>query len=257
MKTFIKSREGKRICVVIEEAVSSGKLAFVMHGLGGYKEQPHIRAMVEAFLELGYSVVSFDTRNTFGESEGNYEDATISNYYADLEDVINWSKLQPWYAEPFILSGHSLGGISVAQYAENFPANIAALAPISTVVAWKLSIDTPKSHARRESLEKWERDGILISKPGAAGKVKRLKWAHIEDRRNYDLLPGADRLTMPVLMVVGSADENTPPEHQKILYDKLPGKKEMHIIKGAAHDFNTANELAELKEYFKDWLQKL
>lgn len=38
MKTFIKNRNDKKIAVVVEENSNSKGLAFVMHGLGGFKE---------------------------------------------------------------------------------------------------------------------------------------------------------------------------------------------------------------------------
>src|SRR5690606_4155772 len=101
--------------VVVENKDNSSNLAFVMHGLGGNKEHGHIRAMSEAFLENDYTVVTWDAVHTFGESQGGlYEDATITNYHSDLEDVIAWAKQQSWYVEPFVLCGHSLGGISTA-----------------------------------------------------------------------------------------------------------------------------------------------
>ena len=59
-----------------------------MHGLGGFKEQKHIQTFADAFLENNFTVVLFDTTHTYGESEGKYEDATTTNYYEDLEDVI-------------------------------------------------------------------------------------------------------------------------------------------------------------------------
>ena len=55
-----------------------------MHGLGGFKEQPHIETFAESFFELDYTVIRFDTTNTFGESEGNYENATVTNYLEDF-----------------------------------------------------------------------------------------------------------------------------------------------------------------------------
>lgn len=89
------------------------------------------------------------------------------------------------------------------------------------------------------------------------GDYKKLKWSHIEDRLKYDLLPKAERLTMPVLMIVGENDESTPPEHQKILFDKLSGEKEMHIIKGAGHTFREEEHLKEIKKIFDDWIKKI
>src|SRR3990172_5193273 len=132
-KVFIKNRRGLKISVLVETAENQKGLAFVMHGLGGYKEQPHLETIAKLFKENGYTVVRFDTTNTIGESEGNFEDATITNYYEYLEDVIKWSGTQKWYMEPFVLVGHSLGGISTALFAENYPEKVKALAPISTV----------------------------------------------------------------------------------------------------------------------------
>jgi len=258
-KLFIKNHEDKKMCVVVEGAPKPGKLAFVMHGLSGHKDELHIRTMVEAFLENKYTVVSFDTTHTFGESEGteDYPDATITNYYADLEDVIVWAAKQPWYSEPFVLCGHSLGGISIALFAEKYPERVKALAPISTVVSGQLSVDTYDMFRDRATLEKWKRDGVKIAYSRDGTRAKRLKWSHIEDRLKYDLLPRVDRLTMPVILVAGTKDILTPPVHQQILFDKLPGKKEMHIIDSAEHTFLQPSERAELKRLLKTWIAGL
>lgn len=253
MKQFIKNRDGNEICVVVEGSQSTDKLAFVMHGLGGTKEQPHIRALVEAFLEDGYTVVTWDAVHTFGESKGGlYEDATVTNYYTDLEDVITWAEGESWYIEPFILCGHSLGGISTALFAEKYPEKVKALAPISTVVSGELSLDT-----KRDSLEQWKQDGIMVSKSHDGKREKRLKWSHMEDRLKYDLLEGVNNLTMPVLLVVGENDDTTPLKHQQILFDSLPGKKELHTIKDALHSFYEPHEQQELKQLVKAWLKQL
>lgn len=253
-KIFIKNRHDLKIVILVGKTKNAKGLAFVMHGLSGNKEQPHIVTMAEAFNEKGYTVVRFDTTNTFGESDGQYEDATVTNYYEDLEDVINWSKTQKWYQDQFILVGHSLGGICVALYAEKFPEKIKALAPISTVVSGKIS---GEAHGK-EILDKWEKTGWLEeASAGRPGLVKRLKWSHYLDRLKYDLLPRADKLTMPVLMAVGENDDKTPLKHQKILFDKLPGKKELHIIKNAPHSFREEKHLSELKKIFNRWIKSL
>ncbi len=229
-----------------------------MHGSGGTKDQPHIRAMVEAFLEAGYGVVSFDTTHTIGESEGEYEDATLTNYYADLVDVIEWSAGQSYYTEPFVLCGHSLGGIAVALFAEKHSKKVRALAPIFTVISGALSLAAvtlfPDTHI---NLTKWQRDGVRVSLSHDGKVEKRLKWAYVEDRSKYDLLPEVNALTMPVLMIVGERDHITPPVHQQILFDKLAGKKELHIIPGALHGFHEAHEQRQLKALFRSWITKI
>lgn len=252
-KEFIKNRKNQKIAVIIEETENQKGLAFVMHGLSGFKEQPHIQAMAEIFRENGHTVVRFDTTNTFGESDGNYEDATTTNYYEDLEDVIKWAETQSWYQEPFCLAGHSLGGICVALFAEKYPKKVKGLAPISTAVSGKLSLEAP---GNKDSWKEWQRTGWKEEKSRSMpGVIKRLKWSHMEDRLKYNLLEKVNQLTMPILLIVGENDESTPPEHQKILYDALPGEKELHIIKNADHNFRKEAELQELKDIFSNWIR--
>lgn len=252
---FIKNRKGQNIATLFEQAIPQKGLAFVMHGLGGFKEQPHIQKYAKVFLENGYTVVRFDTTNTFGESDGAYQDATTTNYYEDLEDVIQWASTEGWYQEPSVFVGHSLGSLCVVLYAENNPGKVKALAPTSTVVSGKLSAATNKYKA---ILDEWKRTGWREepseSRPGV---IKRLKWAEMEDRLRYDLLPNAPKLTMPVLLIVGDQDDSTPQEHQQLLYDKLPGKRELHVIKGASHTFREQRHLKEIESIFDRWIKSL
>ena len=256
-KEFINNRQGIKIAVLIDQKDKQTGLVFVMHGLGGFKEQPHIQIIADAFLKNNYTVVRFDTTNTLGESGGNYENATTTNYYEDLEDVVNWATKQSWYQEPFVLSGHSLGGISVALFAEKFPEKIKAIAPISTVVSGQLSIEQHQK-INYEEFKNWEQTGYLEkvsnSKPGI---IKKLKWSHITDRLQYDLIPKVEKLTMPTILIVGENDTSTPPEHQEILYNKLPGKKELHIIKNSPHTFRDQKHLQEIYNILNDWINKL
>ena len=252
-KEIIKNRKGQNIAVIIEETPGQKGLAFVMHGLGGFKEQPHIQIMAEAFKEKGYTVIRFDTTNTLGESDGDFSNATVTNYYEDLEDVISWAGSQNWYQEPFCLAGHSLGGMCISLFTEKYPGKVKGLAPISTVISGKLSLEI-----NSEEMKEWKRTGYLIEESGSKpGVIKKLPWSHMEDRLKYDILNEVDKLTMPVLLITGEKDELAPPEHQKILYDKLPGKKELHIIKGAPHTFREESQLKEIKEIFLKWINIL
>lgn len=258
MKTFIQNRKGQKVAVVVEENANAKGLAFVMHGLGGYKDQAHIQTFAQAFRDNDFTVVSFDTTNTFGESDGNYEDATTTNYYEDLEDVISWASTQSWYKEPFWLAGHSLGGLSTSLYAEKYPEKVKALAPIATVVSGKLSTESKQA---KSELAQWERTGWRETKSESKpGVVKRLKWSHMADRLKYDLLPNVSKLTMPVLMIVGENDISTPAVHQQVLHEALPGKKEIHILKNVDHNFRqngvlSQEALAEIKAFFDKWIK--
>jgi pimeloyl-ACP methyl ester carboxylesterase len=256
-KQLIQNRRRQKIAVVVEHSQRQNGLVFVMHGLGGFKEQEHIDIFAQAFHGRGFTVIRFDTTNTLGESDGRFQDASITNYYEDLEDVIAWAEKQEWYQEPFILAGHSLGGICTALYAQKYPEKVRALAPISTVVSGKLSFEAHE-HLEPQALAEWKRTGWREeesrSKPGV---MKRLPWAHMEDRIKYDLIPQAHKLAMPVLLIVGEKDDSTPAKHVKMLYDALPGVKEFHIIKDAPHTFRNPQHLLEIKDIFHKWIDSI
>jgi pimeloyl-ACP methyl ester carboxylesterase len=253
MKQFIKNRKNQNIAVLVEKAENPQGLVFVMHGLGGFKEQPHIEIFTKAFKDNNNAVIRFDTTNTFGESDGDYADATVTNYYEDLEDIIEWSKSQDFYHEPFVLCGHSLGGISTALYAQKYPERVKALAPISTIVSGQLSLKT----FSKEEINNWKKTGWRTTIGYSSGLEKTLKWSHLEDRLRYNLLDNVDKLTMPVLLIAGELDKSTPSKHQQLLFDKLPGKKELHIIKNAPHTFKEKEHLDEVYKIMSEWIKNI
>jgi putative redox protein len=255
MKKFIiKNRKDQNIVVLFEKQEKQRGLVFVMHGLGGFKEQPHIEAFAQAFKEKGYSAVRFDATNSFGESGGDYQDASVTNHLQDLEEIIDWAKNQQWYQEPFCLIGHSLGAIAISLYTENHPEKVKGLVPVSTLISGKLWLERHD----KDLIEKWREEGTWnrgesFSKPGA---IKILKWNFVEDIMRYDLLENVQNLNMPVLLMVGDLDTGTPLINHQILFDVLPGTKELHVIKGADHNFKEAHHLEEIKATIKHWIEK-
>jgi len=254
-KEIIKNRKGQNIAVIVEEVKPSRGVAFVMHGLGGFKEQTHIQIIAEAFKEEGYAVIRFDTTNTIGESDGKLEFATVTNYYEDLEDVIGWTQRQRWYQEPFCLAGHSLGGFCIFWYTINHPRKVKAIAPISSFISGNIFLKTLKT---KESIEEWERRGYREWESSSnPGLIKRLKWSFAVDSLKYDLLTRLEEIKVPVLIIVGDHDTDIRMEHLKILYEKLTTKKEFHIIKGAPHTFREENHLQKIKNIFLKWINSL
>lgn len=253
-KFRIKNRKDLEIVGILSIPEKPKGLAFTMHGLGAFKEHSNTIIIAETLSSDGYSVVNFDATNSIGESEGKYENATVQNHYEDLVDVISWAKKQNWYQEPFILSGNSLGGYASIRYAEDYPVEVKAIFAVAPFLAGELNYKN-KEIAKSEELKAWKETGWFTeeskSKPGI---IKRLPWSHMEERLEHDLRPNIYKLTMPVCLVVG---ENDNPETQKILYELLSGPKEIHIIPDALHVLRTSEQLAQLKNILKEWLEKI
>ena len=241
-KIKIQNRKEQKVAVIVEESPQANSLAFVMHGLGGFKEQPHIETIAQSFKEAGMTVVRFDTTNTLGESDGDYADATVTNYYQDLEDVIAWTKNQPWYREPFYLAGHSLGAVSVTLFSEKFSKKIKALVLTSIVLAGEF-FDGVMEDWRQE---RYEVNGITLKEAGKPFE---------DDFQKYDVIPQIENLQMPILLIVGGQDDLLG--HNKIFHEKLTTEKELHIIEGAQHTFRQPEHLAELKSILDNWLKRI
>lgn len=250
-KIFIENKHGEKIAILVNEVKEPVGLVFIAHGQGDSKNSLHIEKIAETFLVNNYNVVRFDARNSFGESFGKFEDATVTSYLEDLEDVISWAKKQDFFIQPFIICGHSIGSMTAALYAEEHPLEIKALAPFSVVVNAELS----KEQYTPEELQNWKDSGWLVEDWGQT-KI-HLKYAYWESKMKYNLLSAVDKLTMPVLLVVGENDCCTPSRHQEILFDHLPGKKEFHIIKDSPHTFRSEKNLQELQEILDRWLKTL
>lgn len=260
MKKFsFKNRYGLEIAGKVLIPETSQGLVFLLHGLGGFKEQPHIKRLEEVFYNNNYTVINFDATNSFGESEGKYEEATLGKHYEDLVDVINWSKKQSWYKEYFVLAGHSMGGYAVARYAEDFPDQVKAVFPWAAVISGELSFKKYQDY-KPDELNLWKETGWKEEESKSLpGVIKRLPYSHLKERFNHNLLSDAQNLKMPVLIVVGENDTSCPPEHQKFFWDLIPKNtnNEFWIIDGAPHTFRELKHLKELERILANWLKKI
>jgi dipeptidyl aminopeptidase/acylaminoacyl peptidase len=256
-KFAIKNRRGLKLVTQVDALQNPKNLVFIAHGQAGFKEQGHIQAATDVFLENGYRVVRFDATHSLGESDGDILDVTYDNYIEDLEDVINWASKQGWFKQPFCLCGHSMGAQSTAWFAENHPDQVSLLVALAPVVNFNLLISTFNPRHRKSWQELGYNEKKSNSKPGAKFRVG---WGVNESLKKFDLLPNADKLSMPVLIVVGENDDPCPPKHQQIFFDAIAGNnKKLEEIKGLDHNYrplgSKVQKLEELKRVVNDWLK--
>jgi len=254
-----QNRKGQKIVGVIEKPDGEIKgTCVVQHGWGGNKERPTAQAIKNAFLESGFQTFNFDTTNSFGESDGNYEKSTLGLHWEDLEDVVKWVQKQDWYKGPLALTGHSMGGYAVARYAEEYPDEVSYLVPVAPVVSGKLTTEAHLHHDAEE-FKKWEQNGVLITESSSIpGLIKKSPWKVMVEWQNHNLLLNASKIKMPTLLIVGSEDQNCPVEHIRKLFNAMPnGSKKMVVLAGAPHSYHRKSEQENCAEVIKSWLKKL
>lgn len=254
MKTLVVNRNNIELSVVVEGAENSGGLVFLVHGLGGIKEQIHIRAVAEMFLAQKYTVVTYDAANTIGESGGKMEDATLTSYFEDFEDVVEWAESQEWFKSRFIVSGHSLGGACSILYAAKYPKRVNAIIPISAFIAGKLY----RSVQPIEFLKNWQKQGYILeeskSKPGV---IKRINWSFVDNADQYDLREIATDIHCPALFITGSEDNLTPGKHQQMMIDKMNTQVDLKVIFDMKHNPRSKEHIDEIVQTIEKWLSQV
>lgn len=170
--------------------------------------------VLDHFRRRGFDVVAYDSR-AHGESSG--EVATFGHFEKqDLRHVLD--TLRPG---PIILVGSSLGAAVALQ--------TAALDPRITAVAAAESFSDLRTVVT-------ERAPFFFT----AGAIeKSIRLAEQKGHFQIDTISpaaAARQIKVPVLLIHGAADKDTPPEHSKRILDALQGPKRLILVPGAGHN---------------------
>lgn len=107
--------EGKRLIGTLhipDEACKPQPFVILFHGFCDERSELNFvhRDLSRKLLEAGISSVRFDF-NGSGESEGRFEDMTVSSEVQDALNILDWAKEQPYVdSKRIALHGLSLGG---------------------------------------------------------------------------------------------------------------------------------------------------
>lgn len=169
--------------------------------------------ILDHFRQRGFDVVAYDSR-AHGESEG--EVATFGRFEKeDLRKVLDTLR-----AGPVVLVGSSLGAAMALQTAAEDPR-------ISAVVAAESFCDLKTVVTERAP---------FFFTDQAVGNSIQLA----EQKGNFqikDISPelAARRIKVPVLLIHGADDEDTPPEHSSRILSNLAGPKRLILVPDAGH----------------------
>ena len=253
-RAVIKNQEN--LDLVVNYYITQGKsrgLVFVEHGFTGTKDAIYNKKIIKTFVDNNYSVVAFDATDSAGESASSAEGFTFTRHYNDLKDVISWSKSQEWFEAPFVLLGHSMGGLSVIYYTQNYPEDVRLLIPVCPVITGDL---TYKAFANQEFFKSWQKTGVYTKISEYTGRAVVVKFSCLDDIKKYSAYDLIDKIKIKTVFLAGDSDVLTPLEDTRKFYEALNCQKELKIIKNCPHTMKTEENLKDLETYILDIIKK-
>lgn len=246
-KVQIKNRENLDLVIFYQlpNHVPAG-LIFIEHGFTGHCQETQLKIIADCFSEHSYIVVLFDATNSTGESGCSLQGVTFTGHYHDLEDVINWAKTQPWFIEPFVVSGHSLGASAAIYYTENHPEDVKLLLGVSPVIKGSDFYEATKK-AMGNAFEQWEQGGFYKRCSKTTGKTINVPFSYMTDFLKYNAEKLSHKIQCRTILISGDKDASAPLASIKNFYEKLTCPKELNILKDCGHIFHAPKDLEKLK----------
>lgn len=183
-----------------------------LHGVSDNRESSV--GVIERFRERGFDVVAYDNR-AHGESEGDFSTYGFREK-EDLSRIID--TLEPG---PVILIGSSLGGAVALQTATKNP-RITAIVAAETFSDLRTVVT--------------ERAPFLFTANTVTQSI-----ALAEKKGNFPIDAvspenAAQFITIPILLIHGESDVETPPDHSRRIYAALAGPKRLILVPSAGHN---------------------
>ncbi|WP_456422513.1 alpha/beta hydrolase [Thermococcus sp.] len=242
------------------------KLGWVVlvHGLGEHSGR--YERLIGALNKAGFGVYTFDWPG-HGKSPGKRGYTSIEEAMEVIDSIIEELNEKPF------LFGHSLGGLTVIRYAETRPDKIRGVIASSPALA--KSPETPGFMVALAKFLGKVAPGFVLSnglKPELLSRNREAVKRYVEDPLVHDRISAklgrsifvnmelaheqAEKIKVPVMLIVGTDDVITPPDGSRRLFEELTVKdKTLREFEGAYHEIFEDPEWAdEFHETIVKWL---
>jgi acylglycerol lipase len=242
----------------------------IVHGLAEHSGR--YMNVVNHFVPLGYAVYGIDHLG-HGKSEGTRVYVKRFEDYTDTLKIY-FDMVRQWQPDPPIfLVGHSMGGLIGALYLLDHQAELAGavlsgpcvkvpdnVSPVTVLLGRLFSVLLPQAGLLGLEAEAVCRDpavvGAYVNDPLVhTGKTTARLAAELL-RVMERVTAEAARITLPLLLVQGSADRLVDPGGAQMLYDTVSsGDKEIEVYDGFYHEVFNEPERNQVLHDVETWLE--
>ena len=225
--------------------------------------------VAEQFVANGLAVYAVDLRGR-GNSDGErfYVD-NFEDYVRDVEAVVKVARSRE-ASVPFFLLGHSAGGVVSCLYTLDHQAELTGLicesfahelpAPDFALAVFKgLGYVAPHAHILHLPNERFSRDPKVVSAmnedPLIAHETQPTRTMAALVRADERLKKEFPLITLPVLILHGTADKNTRPSGSQHFYDMVgSADKTLKLYEGSFHDPLNDNDKDVVMQDIQSWI---
>lgn len=243
----IENRDGATMpATLLRQAGASNGTAVVFHGLGGWRNQPIVRAVATTLADLGYTVFRYDESRSVTKDDGSFFYSTTTQSTRDAEDALAYVHGADWHHGPLVLVGHSMGGLIAAWYAARHPTEVARLILIAPAISWKTMW-----WAWLPLALVWLIRGhrMMLGIDGRRFALSPRWWM---DFFRFDGYAYAPQIPAPTLIISAELDHTVAKPRENRRYARLFPQGEHSMVAFADHDFDGHED--EVVDTIEQWL---
>lgn len=231
------------------------------HGFKGFKDWGHYNWVAQKSADAGLAFLKFNF--SFNGVDGgqldeisdlkSFAENNYSKEVADVQSVLNYieTNADDLNIDPkrIYLAGHSRGG-GIATLVTSEDKRVKGL------VLWA-SLSEFDSFFRKETIEDWEKNGLVYAKNSRTGAELPINRQFYDDylanKSTLDVRKAAKLISVPMLIIHGEKDETVPLSHAEAFYTLVPHSILIKVSGanhtfGAKHPFDETSDVTETLE---------
>jgi uncharacterized protein len=216
----LHNHEGERLDVAFHGGTKLGSLVVLGHGVTGNKDRPLLIALAEGLAAKGWPCLRISFSGN-GQSEGNFEESTITKEIDDLSVVLATVPQEKRIA----YIGHSMGA-AVGVLTASRRMDIQALVSLAGMTHTAEFVEREFGDVEPGKGFMWDEEDCPLS------------IAFVDDLKAIgDTLEAASQINQPWLLIHGTADDVVPVGDSRDAYEAAVCRKELLEIPDAGHVF--------------------